>query len=230
MHPQVQSSRIASALTADEESAMSQLSAPDTDPQQQIITQTRHLTLLTSSPANSFSGTPPGPSPCLTPLTEGPSGTTPQHYPQQGEPASRMVPVLDAQPTVSPVTTNPVSMAVRETGEVFGEPRQATVYPSTDSLRPSSPRTSAALVMQSSYPHPLGDLPEQKPPGFRAEMSMMVSTTGRNSPLSSWDRDVSPLDCLPNEILMHILSFLDVSDLLATSRVSCQNFWKIFPV
>lgn len=33
------------------------------------------------------------------------------------------------------------------------------------------------------------------------------------------------LDSLPNEVLMHVLSFLDVCDLLATSRVGC---WFLF--
>jgi len=32
------------------------------------------------------------------------------------------------------------------------------------------------------------------------------------------------LDDLPNEVLLHILGFLDVNDLLATSRVSAANF------
>ena len=227
MHLQVKSSRIAPAMAADEESGMSQLPALDIDPQQQIITQTHHLTLLTSSPSNSCSGMPPRPSPCLTPVTEGTSGATPQHYPQQGEPASRVAPGLDAQPTVSVFTANPVSKATREADEVFDEPRQATVYPSTDNLSQSSPTTSVAPVKQGSHSHPPSDFLEQKPPGFRAEMSMMAGTTGRKSPLSFWDKGFSPLDCLPNEILTHILGFLDVSDLLATSRVSCQNFRKI---
>lgn len=31
---------------------------------------------------------------------------------------------------------------------------------------------------------------------------------------------LAPLECLPNEVLLNVLGFLDVGDLLATSRVS----------
>ncbi|KAI0164036.1 hypothetical protein GGR57DRAFT_272823 [Xylariaceae sp. FL1272] len=37
---------------------------------------------------------------------------------------------------------------------------------------------------------------------------------------SYWGWDRVKIDCLPNEVLMHILGFLDVSDLLATSRIN----------
>ncbi|KAJ3564134.1 hypothetical protein NPX13_g7950 [Xylaria arbuscula] len=41
-------------------------------------------------------------------------------------------------------------------------------------------------------------------------------------PLLRWGPDGISLDCLPNEILLQILGFLDVSDLLTTSRITCR--------
>lgn len=40
-------------------------------------------------------------------------------------------------------------------------------------------------------------------------------------PATSSLNNSAPLESLPNEVLLHVLEFLDVSDLLATSRVSC---------
>lgn len=40
-------------------------------------------------------------------------------------------------------------------------------------------------------------------------------------PVTSSLNNSAPLECLPNEVLLHVLGFLDVSDLLAASRVSC---------
>lgn len=185
--------------------------------------QTRDLTLLTPSPSNSISGTPLGPSPHLAPLAEGTDGVTPQHYPQQGEQASVAAGVLDAQPAASLTAANLIAKATEGRADSFNGPRQATVYPTTGGWILPSSSTSVAQELQGS--HSLGELLAQTPLGIQAETSMTAGMTGRDS---FWSRGASPLDCMPNEILTHILGFLDVSDLLATSRVSCQTFWKIF--
>lgn len=134
--------------------------------------------------------------------------------------------VLDAQPAASLAAANLDKKATEGRADIFDGPRQATVYPSTGGWTLSSPSTSVAQVLQNSYFS--GGLLGQASLGDQAETSIIVGTTGRKSPLSFWGGGASPLDCMPNEILTHILGFLDVSDLLATSRVSCRPFWMIF--
>ncbi|KAI0517957.1 hypothetical protein F5B22DRAFT_85573 [Xylaria bambusicola] len=52
------------------------------------------------------------------------------------------------------------------------------------------------------------------------ESSLQVIAVDTSLPLLRWGLDGISLDCLPNEILMQILGFLDVCDLLTTSRIN----------
>jgi hypothetical protein len=47
---------------------------------------------------------------------------------------------------------------------------------------------------------------------------------GQGSAMNASSKSFAPFECLPNEVLLHVLGFLDVSDLLATSRVSSTVF------
>lgn len=189
--------------------------APDADPQQQLVIQTRDLTLLTPSPSSSNSdsraGTPPGTSPRLA--QRGDDATT-RHCPELGEPASRAADVLDAQPTAALAAKNHGSAFASEGMEIFDEMQAAADRGTAagGSFRSSASTASGSPGLFAS---------EGASPEYRTEKSMTVGTAPRNSPLWLWGRDVPRLDGMPNEVLTHILSFLDVGDLLATSRVSC---------
>ncbi|RYP71189.1 hypothetical protein DL771_004989 [Monosporascus sp. 5C6A] len=201
----------ASALTADEEVSLRR-SASDENSQQGLIVQIHNLTLLTSSP--STAGTSPGSSPHLVPSTE---DATSRRYPERAEPASITAAGLDARPAVSLTADNANPEVAGKQMSGFDESkaargRAALAYdwrqPNTSvwaTLLPQNSRSSdeaqASLACQAVHP-------------------MVVSTTQRNSPLPLWRRGVSSLDGMPNELLTHILSFLDVSDLLATSRTN----------
>ncbi|KAI1268154.1 hypothetical protein F5Y18DRAFT_279916 [Xylariaceae sp. FL1019] len=52
----------------------------------------------------------------------------------------------------------------------------------------------------------------------RTDALQDVTKSTSSSLYRGWDR--VHIDCLPNEVLLHILGFLDVSDLLAASRIS----------
>lgn len=54
--------------------------------------------------------------------------------------------------------------------------------------------------------------------GFSLQHAMVATSS-----LLRWGWDLINLDRLPNELLMKILGFLDVNDLLATSRVSLSQ-------
>ncbi|KAI3324350.1 hypothetical protein HD806DRAFT_66040 [Xylariaceae sp. AK1471] len=57
-------------------------------------------------------------------------------------------------------------------------------------------------------------------PQLSGENTMQTVTVNISSSLLRWGWDGLNLDRFPNEILMQILGFLDVSDLLATSRIN----------
>ncbi len=221
MHPQIDSRSIASALTTDEEVVVTlqQQSALDMDPQQRLVIQTRDLTLLTPSPSNSNSGTPLGSSPRLAPVAEGGDDATLHHHPERGELASITADVLDAQPTGSPVMGNPAPAgATREETEIRTGMWTAAGQSTTVGLRRSSgvSKSTGETTERPWFPRY-----EQTSLDYQAARPVVIVTEPRNLLLSLRYRDASNLDGMPNEILTHILSFLDVCDLLATSRVSC---------
>lgn len=58
------------------------------------------------------------------------------------------------------------------------------------------------------------------PKGPRTESVKGRNSSTGNEPPATAEQASASLPDLPNEVLMHILSFLDVNDLLSTSRVS----------
>ncbi|RYP88165.1 hypothetical protein DL770_004670 [Monosporascus sp. CRB-9-2] len=214
MHAQIASRCSASALTADEEMMTLQRSASDENSQQGLIGQTRDLTLLTPSP--STASTPPGPSPRLVPSTE---DATSCRYPERAGPASIMAASLDARPTASLAADKANPEVAGEQMAIFDEAQTARVRAALAyDWGQSSASVWATLAPQNSR----ASDEEQASLACKAVQPMVVRTTRRSSLLPLWHRGVSNLDDMPNELLTHILSFLDVCDLLATSRNSCQ--------
>ncbi|RYP46081.1 hypothetical protein DL768_007673 [Monosporascus sp. mg162] len=187
-------------------------SASDENSQQVLIVQTRDLTLLTPSP--STAGTPPGPPLRLAPSTE---DATSCRYPKWAEPASIAAAGLGARPTAS-------LAADKVNPEIEGE--QMAIFDDAQAARGRAalaydwrqPNASvwAALTPQNSR----SSDEEQASLACQAVQPIVVRTTQRNSLLPLRSRGVSNLDGMPNELLTHILGFLDVSDLLATSRTN----------
>ncbi|RYP69752.1 hypothetical protein DL769_005203 [Monosporascus sp. CRB-8-3] len=214
MEAQIASRCSASALTADEEVMALRRSASDENSQQGLIVQTRDLTLLTPSP--STAGTSPRTPLRLVPSTE---DATSRRYPERAEPASITAAGLDARPTAS-------LTADKANPEVAGE--QMTIFDEAQTARGRAAlaydwhQPSASVCATLAPRNSLSLDEEQTSLVCQALQPMVVSTTQRNSLLPLWSRGVSSLDGMPNELLTHILSFLDVSDLLATSRSSCQ--------
>ncbi|RYP37333.1 hypothetical protein DL767_002976 [Monosporascus sp. MG133] len=212
MHAQIASRCNASALTADEEMMTLRRSASDENSQQGLIVQTRDLTLRTPSP--STAGTPPRPSPRLVPSTE---DATLWRYPEQAGPASITAAGLDARPTASLAADKANPEVAGEQMIIFDEAqtargRAALAY----DWRPPSASVWATLAPQNSR----SSDEEQASLTCHAVQPMVVGTAQRDSLLPIWSRGTSNLDGMPNELLTHILSFLDVSDLLATSRTN----------
>ncbi|KAI0836284.1 hypothetical protein F5Y06DRAFT_298642 [Hypoxylon sp. FL0890] len=176
--------------------------AEETDSQQQqLVTKTRDLTLLTShrtmvSPTSSL--------PSSSPVAAS-GDATPRR------PASRTATNVDAQPTVIAADSLDSEHLGMYAGIVDDGMRPAAGQ-SVD-VSCSSPDTIASSEASQSAP----DVPPTQGPHWERTADVMVT---RPPTLFPWGWDSLSLDGLPNEILMHILTFLDVSDLLATSRIN----------
>ncbi|RYP10580.1 hypothetical protein DL764_000550 [Monosporascus ibericus] len=210
MHAQIGSRCSTSAPTDDEAMMTLRSSALDENSQQGLIVETSHLTLLPPSP--STAGTPPRPSLRLVPSIE--DATSPR-YPERAEPASIAAAGLDARPTAS-------LAADRANPEVAGG--QITIFDEAQAARGRTAlaydwRQPSASVSATLAPRNSTSLDEEQASlACQTVQPMVVRMTRGNSLLPLWSRGVSNLDGMPNELLTHILSFLDVSDLLATSR------------
>ncbi|KAI1116550.1 hypothetical protein F5Y14DRAFT_68242 [Nemania sp. NC0429] len=81
-----------------------------------------------------------------------------------------------------------------------------------------NPRAASAEVNHRlTSPSPDGSVPTPQPSG---ETTLQAVAAGTSLALLRRGWDGLSLDLLPNEILMQILGFLDVSDLLTTSRIN----------
>ncbi|KAI0009357.1 hypothetical protein F4779DRAFT_375035 [Xylariaceae sp. FL0662B] len=183
---------------------MSAYRALEADSQQELVTQTRDLTLVTSP--NAVMIPPPSASPASSPYAE--SGDATPQYLGQGEPAARTAITVDAQRPEDNLDSDPIQ---NRSTLLDGDERAATaqsaitVRPSPGEATSSRPYSSSSESSSISGPHEEG--------------TVEVMVTGESS-LLRWGWDMLSLDNLPNEILTHILSFLDVCDLLATSRIN----------
>ncbi|KAI0176568.1 hypothetical protein GGR52DRAFT_571527 [Hypoxylon sp. FL1284] len=172
---------------------------------QQLITQTRDLALITSRRTTVV------PRIRLSPTSSSAAESgdaTPR------EPASKTAAVVDAQlSAATPDLSDPEHQEPGAAGVSYHDVRPATGQPAN----PSSawPDITASPGLSASTPS-ASSTPTQRP--YRETSADPVAI--RHSAFSRWGWDALSLDRLPNEILTHILTFLDVSDLLATSRVN----------
>ncbi|KAH9907166.1 hypothetical protein F4778DRAFT_777608 [Xylariomycetidae sp. FL2044] len=179
------------------------------------------------------------PSPA-SPATEG-GNATPQQHLGHGEPAwdktnSRYN--IDAQPpiTVMVPASSDLSVLYYKHKRVERERRDMVTKVICDSDGQHAAKTAQANAGSLSYPppddemaassalsspvflsHPGINPPANDFPNKEGTAALMIRRTP--SP-SRWGWDMSNLDQLPNELLTHILGFLDVNDLLATSRIN----------
>ncbi|KAI1636822.1 hypothetical protein F4809DRAFT_607296 [Biscogniauxia mediterranea] len=181
--------------------------------QEELITLTRHLTSIPSARRVM----PPASPDFLFPVEDG--NVTPQQS-GQGERASGTAATnIDAQPS-SLVVLSLARDSVHpdylgEANTIFDEGRrtdagQAAVVTNSSAQGTDSLGLSALSSSREGPPIDGG------PVGEWTTQTVM----GKTSSLLRWGWDRMNLDGLPNEILMHILGFLDVCDLLATSRIN----------
>ncbi|CAJ2504912.1 Uu.00g123060.m01.CDS01 [Anthostomella pinea] len=147
------------------------------------------------------------------------NGNVTSQQDEQNEQASvKASTVIDAQPPMNyPQQGRTRSNPAREDKEtsyaIFDEPRPdagqgaAAVSSRWEATRNSSRDSSSSCDTVSLAEDQSGEWATQV-------------VTKRTSSLLRWGWDMASLDFLPNEVLMHILGFLDVSDLLATSRIN----------
>lgn len=185
------------------------LTRREADLGQHLVTRACDLTLAMSSHTTTL--VPHTSLPFSPPAAE--SGDTTSR-----EPVSRTVTTVDAQPGA--LVADSLDSDHLETLETHC----GMLY---DGMRPA-----AGQVVHVSWLSPDTAASSSRPP----LSTLNASSTSRQSPhrerlvdvmvtrgstLLRWGWDFLSLDGLPNEILTHILTFLDVSDLLAISRVCC---------
>ncbi|KAI0437584.1 hypothetical protein F4803DRAFT_142362 [Xylaria telfairii] len=151
----------------------------------------------------------PVPLPASLPVTGCGNVTLPEG--DRGELASETaIAAVGAQPTTG------VALAHQMSGLQSSETPHSTFQPTlADTANLAAAPAGLNLEFTSS---PDDDrVPTPQPSGETT--SKAVAVDGSLS-LLRWGWDALNLDCLPNEILMQILGFLDVSDLLTTSRIN----------
>ncbi|KAK6956554.1 hypothetical protein Daesc_001832 [Daldinia eschscholtzii] len=178
----------------------------EADTGQHLVIRARDLAVVTSSHTTTLL---PHVSPSLSSPSVAESGdTTPQ------ESVSRTVTTLDAQPGASVVDSLDSDRL-----EDYSRMLYDGIQPAADQdahVSWLSPDTAASTSSPSLSMTNASSTSTQKP--HRERMVDVMVT--RASTLLRWGWDFLTFDGLPNEILTHILSFLDVNDLLAMSRIS----------
>ncbi|KAK5625989.1 hypothetical protein RRF57_001705 [Xylaria bambusicola] len=151
--------------------------------------------------------------PTSTPLAECGSITSPTSG--RGELAlGTATTVIDAQLTVARVVHAHEMCQIRSPETPHGFSRSTSVDTGITTAA-SAEVNSADLELAS--PSDNTRMPTAQPSG---ESTLQVIAVDTSSPLLWRGLDRINLDCLPNEILMQILGFLDVCDLLTTSRIN----------
>ncbi|KAI0378954.1 hypothetical protein F5Y04DRAFT_137367 [Hypomontagnella monticulosa] len=184
-----------------------QLVPEEADLQRHVAPETRDLTLVTTRHTALVTHT--SYLAASSPVAES-GDTTPR------KPASRTATPIDAQLVASLVTDSSDSdHQVIDSGILDGGMRPAAGQPPVDvsGLLPRTIASSAAFQSELDS----SSSPARSPHGERTAADVTVT---RSSFLLRLGWDSLSLDGLPNEILTHILTFLDVSDLLATSRIN----------
>ncbi|KAI8958743.1 hypothetical protein F5Y11DRAFT_29149 [Daldinia sp. FL1419] len=182
------------------------LARSEADMGKHLVTGTRDLTLVTSSHTTTL--VPYASSLPFSPPAAESGDTTPR------EPVSRTVTTIDAQPAA--LVADALDSGRLETHCGMLDDGMRPVTGQSVHVSRSSKDTAA-----SSSEMPLSTLnassTSRQSPDKERMVDVMVT---RGSALLRWGWDFLSLDDLPNEILTHILTFLDVSDLLAISRIN----------
>ncbi|OTB12134.1 hypothetical protein K445DRAFT_202205 [Daldinia sp. EC12] len=178
----------------------------EADTGQHLVIRARDLAVVTSSHTTTLL---PHVSPLLSSPSAAESGdTTPR------ESVSRTVTTLDAQPGASVVDSLDSDRLEDYSGMLYDG-----IQPAADQDAHASwlsPDTAASTSGPSLSTANASSTSTQK--SHRERMVDVMVT--RASTLLRWGWDFLTFDGLPNEILTHILSFLDVNDLLAMSRIN----------
>ncbi|KAI0104555.1 hypothetical protein F4814DRAFT_92547 [Daldinia grandis] len=189
------------------------LTRREADLGQHLVTRACDLTLVTSSHTTTL--VPHTSLPFSPPAAE--SGDTTSR-----EPVSRTVTTVDAQPGALVADAVDSDHLGTHCGLLYDDGMRPTAGQAVH-VSWLSPDTASSSSSSSSSRPPLPSAPNasstssrQSPHGERL-VDVMVT---RRSTLLRWGWDFLSLDGLPNEILTHILTFLDVSDLLAISRIN----------
>ncbi|KAI1501393.1 hypothetical protein F5X99DRAFT_409176 [Biscogniauxia marginata] len=179
-------------------------------PHQQLITQTRPLTSVPSARRVTL----PASSPAFS-FPAGGGNVTPQPSGQGERASGAATNAIDAQPS-SFVNLSLARGSLRpnclgEANTILDEGRidagqPAAVCPTPEKTTSFGPFLSSGEISPTAG-GPFGERTTQ-------------SVTAKASSLLRWGWDMLNLDGLPNEILTYILGFLDVCDLLATSRIN----------
>ncbi|KAI0405077.1 hypothetical protein F4802DRAFT_196641 [Xylaria palmicola] len=153
------------------------------------------------------------PRPASPPLTGCGRATSPGRDDDgRGELASEpAVTAIDAQPTTAGIARTHQMSELRGLDTAHGIAQPVLVDMAT---------LGAASADGNLGSVPAPDDDRVPTPQLSGEDTLRAVTVDTSLSLSRWGRDGLSLDRLPNEILMQILSLLDVSDLLTTSRIN----------
>jgi hypothetical protein len=119
----------------------------------------------------------------------------------------------------SPCSENPSYLALTDHGKTLSASMSVT--------------TDARLAIDPMYPNLLRQISCPASPGAEVQHVSPVNPSVVSSAKLQGALTQSPsLENLPNEVLFHIMGFLDVNDLLSTSRVSidCPPFTSTYSV
>ncbi|KAI1420334.1 hypothetical protein F5Y12DRAFT_136128 [Xylaria sp. FL1777] len=151
--------------------------------------------------------------PASTPLAGCGNVTSPEG--DRGELAVETVTTaIDAQPAMTSVARVHEEPQVQSLGTLHNV--SPSIQVDTVNARAASAEVNLADLGFAS-PSDNNRVPTPQPGG---ENTLPTTTVDTSSSLLRWGWEGISLDCLPNEILMQILGFLDVSDLLTTSRIN----------
>lgn len=201
----------------------------------QLARQASHLTLSTQlpwpttptavvSPVASTPAEPPDPAPkrrraCSACCAASDQSSPPPQRPRQA--SAPIGPLLPLPATSSPSTSTPGPVAGAQPAPLISPPRPPREHLS------GRGDGHASDVGGAAYPQAM----DWHQPGLAAGDELGASCAPIPGPGYEGQALLSPgrdarvtLAVLPNEVLLHVLSFLDVSDLLATSRVSACLF------
>ncbi|KAI1123250.1 hypothetical protein F5Y10DRAFT_56060 [Nemania abortiva] len=143
-------------------------------------------------------------------------------FPGCGSPVSPASDLGELAPetAITPIGAQPTTVKVAPACETSGLQTPETTHRISQPMLVGTVNGRAASTEvnhASASPSHDGRVPTPQPSG---ESTLQTGAVDTSLPLLRWGWHCLSLDRLPNEILMQILGFLDVSDLLTTSRIN----------